>query len=200
MAVYHKWRTVFIQVPKNASTSIHSALRNPTDDTHEHQMYIDLLANNDPEIMENYFAFGVVRNPYDRFVSCYEYYRDPNNSWNWEMSFEDLVNEFYERGKYFYTTEDIHWWPQARFLSVKKLVLVDKIIKYENLSLEWPEVVEEIAKMTPPGFSLPSSNLYQENITGIRNGKNWEDYYTPELKEKVYHLYERDFELFGYEK
>jgi len=54
--------------------------------------------------------------------------------------------------------------------------------------------------MTPPGFSLPSSNLYQENITGIRNGKNWEDYYTPELKEKVYHLYERDFQLFGYEK
>ena len=43
-------------------------------------------------------------------------------------------------------------------------------------------------------------SLPKANVTDIRNNRSWEDYYTPELKEKVYWLYERDFELFGYKK
>ena len=200
MSVYHKWRTVFVQVPKNASTSIHYTLSNQTDVSHEHELYIEVISNNDPELIESYFSFAVVRNPYDRFISCYEYFRDPQHGWQWDFSFEELVNAFYDRGKYFYTTEDRHWWPQSRFIAVKKIPLVDKIIKYEDLDLEWPEIVEEISKMTPPNFSLPMGSLPKANVTDIRNNRNWEDYYTPELKEKVYWLYERDFELFGYKK
>lgn len=200
MSVYHKWRTVFVQVPKNASTSIHLTLGNQTDGAHEHELFIETISNNDPELIESYFSFGVVRNPYDRFVSCYEYYKDPETGYNWNYSFEEMVDIFYSRGKYFYTTEERHWWPQSRFLAVKNIPLVDKIVKYEDLDLEWPNVIEEIKKMTPPKFSLPMPSLPKANVTNIRNNRNWEDYYTEELKEKVYWLYENDFKLFGYEK
>jgi hypothetical protein len=200
MSVYHKWRTVFVQIPKNASTSIHSTLSNQTDEAHDHELYIEVISANDPELIESYFSFAVIRNPYDRFVSCYEYFRDPMHDWRWNLSFEELVDAFYQRGKYFYTTEDRHWWPQSRFIAIKKIPLVDKIIKYENLEDEWPEIINEISKQTPSNFSLPMSILPKNNVTFVRNNKNWEDYYTPELKEKVYWLYEKDFELFGYSK
>jgi len=73
MSVYHKWRTVFVQITKNASSAVHDALSNPTDVNHDHRLYIDILAQNDPELIESYFSFAVCRNPYDRFVSAYEY-------------------------------------------------------------------------------------------------------------------------------
>jgi len=200
MSVYHKWRTVFVQIPKNASTSIHSVLSNPTDNSHNHELYIETLANNDPELMENYFSFAVIRNPYDRFVSNYEYFRDPEIGYSWNFSFEELVNMFHARGRYFYTTEEKLWWPQARFIAVKNQILVDKIIRYEELDKQWPEIVTEISNSTPNGFSLPSSFLQRANVSVFRENRPWQDYYTPQLKEKVYELYKRDFELFNYPK
>jgi len=199
MSVYHKWRTVFVQIPKNASSSIHKILENQTDVHHNHRTYIDILSENDPELIENYYSFAICRNPYDRFVSAYEYMKQ-NSGGEWNPSFEDAVNEFYSRGTHFYTSEDIIFWPQHRFVTIKNIILVDDIIKYEDMNGSWSGVVEKISKDLPPTFSRPSNIIPRENITYIREERNWEDYYTPELKEKVYHLYQKDFTLFKYQK
>lgn len=200
MSVYHKWRTVFVQITKNASSAIHNALTNPTDVNHDHRMYVEILANNDPELVESYYSFAVCRNPYDRFVSAYEYLRTYSDGTGWNLSFEETVNTFYNRGRFFYTNEDYVWWPQARFVAIKKIILVDKIIRYETLASEWPGIVQEIMKRVPEGYSRPKDLLDKVNVTEIRGGRSWESYYTPELKEKVYELYKRDFELFNYPK
>lgn len=199
MSVYHKWRTVFVQITKNASSAIHEALRNPSDNSHDHALYIDILSQNDPELVESYYSFAVCRNPYDRFVSAWEYLRDYSEV-RWPLSFEETVNQFHKRGRFFYTSEDLVWWPQARFISIKKIILVDKVIRYENLDEEFPGVIEEIMKRVPDGFSRPKDILEKVNVSDSRAGKNWQSYYTPELKQKVYELYRRDFELFNYEK
>lgn len=200
MSVYHKWRTVFVQITKNASSAIHNALTNPTDVNHDHRMYVEILANNDPELVESYYSFAVCRNPYDRFVSAYEYLRTYSDGTGWNLSFEETVNTFYNRGRFFYTNEDYVWWPQARFVAIKKIILVDKIIRYETLASEWPGIVQEIMKRVPEGYSRPKDLLDKVNVTEVRGGRSWESYYTPELKEKVYELYKRDFELFNYPK
>lgn len=200
MSVYHKWRTVFVQITKNASSAIHNALTNPTDVNHDHRMYVEILANNDPELVESYYSFAVCRNPYDRFVSAYEYLRTYSDGTGWNLSFEETVNTFYNRGRFFYTNEDYVWWPQARFVAIKKIILVDKIIRYETLAAEWPGIVQEIMKRVPEGYSRPKDLLDKVNVTEVRGGRSWESYYTPELKEKVYELYKRDFELFNYPK
>lgn len=197
MSVYHKWRTVFVQITKNASSAIHDALRNNSDYSHDHALYIDILSNNDPELIESYYSFAVVRNPYDRFVSAWEYLSNYEEV-RWPLSFEETVRQFHKRGRFFYTSEDLVWWPQARFISIKKIILVDKVLRYETLSEEWPGVVEEIVKRTPEGFSRPKELLDRMN-TNPRE-KSLDEYYTPELKEMVYDLYRRDFEMFGYEK
>lgn len=198
MSVYHKWRTVFVQITKNASSAIHEALQNPSDQSHDHALYIDILSQNDPELIESYYSFAVVRNPYDRFVSAWEYLKNYEEV-RWPLTFEETVRQFHKRGRFFYTSEDRVWWPQARFIAIKKILLVDKVIKYENLNAEWPQIVEEIVKRVPEGYSRPKDLLDQVNVTG-REKKRWEDYYTPELRAMVYDLYRRDFEMFGYNK
>jgi hypothetical protein len=55
-------------------------------------------------------------------------------------------------------------------------------------------------KKVPDGYSRPKDILDRVNASNSREGRKWQDYYTPELKEKVYELYRRDFELFNYTK
>ena len=199
MSAYHKWRTVFVQIPKNASSSIHKLLENQTDVNHDHRTYIDILAEHDPELIESYYSFAICRNPYDRFVSAYEYMKQ-NSGGDWNPTFEEALNDFYTRGTHFYTTEDVVWWPQHRFVTIKGILLVDDIIKYESLNQEWPSIVDKISNVLPSSFSKPSTMIPRENVTYIREERNWEEYYTDELKEKVHVLYKKDFELFGYKK
>ena len=199
MSVYHKWRTVFVQITKNASSAIHEALRNPSDQNHDHSMYIDILSQNDPELVESYYSFAVCRNPYDRFVSAWEYLRGYEEV-RWPLTFEETIRQFHKRGRFFYTNEDLVWWPQARFISIKKIILVDKVIRYEKLDSEFLEVIQEIMKRVPDGFSRPKELLDQVNVSTTRERRKWQDYYTPELKQMVYELYRRDFELFDYPK
>lgn len=199
MSVYHKWRTVFVQIPKNASSSIHKVLENQTDVNHNHRTYIEVLSENDPELIESYYSFAICRNPYDRFVSAYEYMKQ-NSGGEWSPTFEEAVDEFYSRGSHFYTAEDIIFWPQHRFVTIKNIILVDDIIKYEEMNNQWSNIVEKICKTTPSSFSKPGSIIPRENITHIREERKWQDYYNDDLKDKVHHLYKKDFELFGYKK
>lgn len=199
MSVYHKWRSVFVQIPKNASSAIHRIMENQTDNRHDHETYLNILSQNDPELIESYYSFAICRNPYDRLVSAYEFLRQ--GTWEHvDMEFEQLIKHFYNQGLHFYTNYDVFFWPQHRFVTIKKIVLVDKIMKYENLAQDWLEVHEEITSRVPPRFSTLPTSLKIENQSHNKVGKNWEDYYTPELKQMVYELYQRDFEIFGYEK
>ena len=196
MSIYHKWGVVFIQIPKNASAAVHRILENPTDRYHDHRTYVDLMSDNDPELLERYFSFATVRNPYDRFVSAWEFERQNGR----DMSFEDTIDEFTRRGAFFYTNEDVFWWPQHRFIAVRKAVLVDEVMKYETLDKDWSRIHKIITANLPEDYSWPSDRLRQENISILREGRPWEEYYTPESKAAVYKLYKKDFELFGYEK
>jgi chondroitin 4-sulfotransferase 11 len=200
MSIYHKWNTVFVQIPKNASSSIHKVLENQTDREHDHRTYIDILSQNDPELIESYFSFAVVRNPYDRFVSAYEYLRGISED-GWNPSFEDVVNDFYSRGTYFYTSEEqVHWWPQHVFVGIKNIILVDKILRYENVNSEWSEIATKIINGLPESYSKPTLTLPHENTSHLRNKKDYKKYYTKDLAQKIYELYKKDFEMFGYDK
>ena len=196
MSIYHKWGVVFVQIPKNASAAVHRILENPTDKSHDHRTYIDILSDNDPEMIENYYSFATVRNPYDRFVSAWEFERQNGR----EMGFDETVYEFERRGSFFYTNEDVFWWPQHRFITIRKAILVDKVMRYETLDADWAEVHAEIIKRLPPYYSAPSILLKEENPSVLRGKKPWQDYYTKETKEIVYKLYQKDFEIFNYEK
>lgn len=198
MSVFHKWKIIFIQIPKNASTSIFERLSNNTDLINQgnHTTFFDDMQNQDSELFESYFSFAVVRNPYDRFISAYEF-ASMDESFD-KLNFNEFVKKCENNGYNFYLNEPIYFTPQFKFITIKNIILVDEYIKFENLNEEWPKLVKKIN--TLHNFTPIKSNLNVINATPYKMNKNWEDYYTEETKEIIYNLYKKDFELFNYKK
>ena len=85
-------------------------------------------------------------------------------------------------------------------VAIKNITLVDKIIQYESINSEWPNIAEMIIEGLPETYSKPSINMPHENESQLRDKKDYRGYYTKELAEKVYQLYRKDFEMFNYDK
>jgi len=198
MSIYHKWKTVFVQIPRNASQAIHHRLRNRTDDRISWGTYFDVMHENDPELFETYFSFACVRNPYERFVSAYEAEFQSSGSPPWGLQLGDFVEKIYAEGSMFWINYPNHYMPQYKFITIKDKVLVDEIIKYENINEDWKNVVKIINERTK--FSHIAEKLEVINGNTWRLDKTIDDYYNEKTKKMIYELYHKDFELFGYNK
>lgn len=197
MPICNNRKIFFVHVPKTAGTTIEEALnlrnsKNIYDKgvrldtvpvTRQHLYASELLKESGIKI-KGYYAFAVVRNPFDRLVSEYGFM--PNNYFVPEkiksMRFEEFVRtslkmDPLERRFIF----DGHLELQSNYVDIENV----KIFKYENLS----ECFDELNKKFGPlefGHHLKTDR------------KHWEEYYTPELKEFVYDFYKEDFTRFGY--
>lgn len=159
----------------------------------------------------DYFKFGFVRNPYDRFMSAvtahYMGHGDQNESDVvyplTEAGFSSFVTNF----KNIFTPilDDppcryIHLVPQYKFLTLYRPadtglgwdnedISVDFVGRYENLYEDWKYVCEKIG--------APAKELKKIRINSFQNyNKLW----TRDTRELIYQLYKKDFDLFKYEK
>lgn len=193
--VFHKYKLIVIGVPKNASSSIFDALKNRTDAQHGHETIIDTYNNHDSDLVELYTSLAVVRNPYDRFFSaCHQIRRDEKENRNLSVS-EIIIQEIFPNEGNFMNDVFI---PQHHYVSIGGKVLIDKILRYENLEKEWREFVDEFNKTAqfPITKFLPRSNATAEKIP-------WEEeikVLTQDELDLINNMYTRDFKMFGYEK
>ena len=75
--VFYKFGFLFIGVPKTGTTSIQRSLHNRPDLYHDHYTYFEEYKRHDVELLDSFYQFSIVRNPYDRFVSmAYQWARD----------------------------------------------------------------------------------------------------------------------------
>lgn len=186
---------VFIHIPKTGGFSIrqHPKVKSYVHHTAKtvRQMHPDF---------DKAFKFTFVRNPYDRFLSAYMYYYQMTPThmfWHLEADrlvaqaikrytkFQHFVIDFHE----FEWRNRIHFLPQYEWLYDGEICLVDYIARFENYKTEW----HNICKMCDIGYTpLPKLNT--------SNHADWSTYYTPYLKNIVYEIFEKDFELFGYDR
>ena len=154
-----------------------------------------------------YFKFTFVRNPYDRLLSAWKSKIDnPDkgpgkgdgnrqrrkiNKKGERVSFEEFVNLLYERrdGS---SSFDKHWAPQHCLLLLG-FIKYDFVGKIENFNEDFGFVLRKI-NAKPEIIEQISAKINQTPKTQLS------DYYTDDLKNKVYKIYKKDFELFGYEK
>ena len=192
----HKPKVIFIHIPKNAGSSIERALFN-TEGAVSHMTALN-RANEDIDLFNKSFKFAIVRNPYDRFVSAYEYLKQGgrnNHDLEWSkqniqhfQSFNEFVLALKDIEYRKKITSWIHFKEQAGFVcDEKNKVLVDYIGKYETLEKDFSHVCKEIGV---------SASLTHENKTPKRS--DYKQYYTDESKAIVLDIYRRDFEVFGY--
>lgn len=145
-------KLVFVHVPKNAGTAVEKscAMR-----ATGHKPWF-VYQKSFPEEWKQYQSFGIIRDPVDRFISCYRYARMERSYWHSSVPGESAVygrhpdfdvaskcsfSEFVEK----VIRREIRlmhpgWLPQSHWLCNGTTIMVDRIIRYSNLTAELNEI------------------------------------------------------------
>lgn len=196
---------VFIWIPKNAGTSIYKTLKKhgclkakklPRVKyrfsqgglvTFAHMDYARLV--HEGYISETFdrqaFKFCFSRNPYDRAISLYEYFKD---SFSKPINFPEFIKRISDKGVKpigLFNSEGLSSCnPQVRWV---ENIQLNYCGKFENLQDDFNAVLRKI--------ELPETRLKHLNRS-VRSRIT--DYYDLETKKRVEEFYHEDFEYFDY--
>nr|WP_320194058.1 sulfotransferase family 2 domain-containing protein [uncultured Desulfobacter sp.] len=200
----HK-KAIFIWIPKTAGTSLTHKFQNRRIFVREGRQYLwgripepqrteyqaanwqhisslKIIEEFGEEIWRRSFKFTVVRNPYDRLVSFYEYSRIARkniNSVQWGKpdpgTFEEWLSKEKPLGQLHYLTD------------TNGKILVDYIAKLETLQKDLLYICFKL-KVLP--FILPKLNRSKR--------RPYQTYYNPQIKGIVDRYYGNEIERFGY--
>lgn len=191
------YKAIFIHIPKTGGTTIEQLLfinnkrgiQQELKSQHSNLNYY--LSNNLPK---NYFIFTVVRNPYTRAISLFNFYKNEGNNSNADKNFleNNTIDEFYRRYEYYNNKKKNMLSPQVWYIDPNNISKVNYIIKFESYKTQ----LEEVCNILQTSFN--NDNVYQ--ITDYRK-KEYTNYtISPYLINRINELYSKDFTTFGYKK
>lgn len=153
----------------------------------EHFRAIDAQKFLGADTYKSYFSFAVSRNPWDRLASWYYFLRQNQQKEQSKIALQLTMEDFI---KY---SVDHFYLPQHQWVTDETgKVIVDEIIKLENLDKRWPEMA---AKVSDEPITLRTINA-SSNTTDPK--PNPFAHVRTETLEKFREAYAKDFELFGY--
>lgn len=144
----------------------------------------------DELIDDHYFTFAFVRNPWERFVSCYADKVVGQKMWlNKIGSNPDKIN-FTAFVDYVVSSDlrvsNIHFRLQSSLIDLNR---VNFLGRHENFERDLKEVFARL--------SMRDSSVNAMNVSG--GGVDYRGYYSSALIDKVARAYKRDIQIFGYE-
>ena len=142
-----------------------------------------------PDIATEYFSFAFVRNPWERLVSCYknkiEHQQAPHmiEKLHGSTNFEDFVK--------FVTQQDLtqcdpHFRLQSELIDLNTVNFIGRHERFANDLLEIFSIL-----------NIQHEKLFEKNTSGA--GEELNEFYTPNLIDKVAKAYKKDIQCFGYE-
>ena len=211
MLISRKYKFIFIHNPKCAGTSIFELLTPYSNMMCRFQntkfYYYSSRLFGEKEILSNFrkhipardlktkvtgntwnthYKFGVCRNPYDRVVSTFFYFKNNNDSVlrrdyekyaNFREFVRDLPNLKWKDYQHYYLCD------------AKGNILVDQAIKLENLTSDLNTTLRRL--------NVSTVQLAHRNKSERK--KKFETYFDQESTAIVNKVYRKDFEIFGYE-
>lgn len=209
----HRWvhSLISLQIPKSGSTSLQSAVgsRNLIE---KHKSLFEKRYSNHPlfrgvfdlrhalpehiisifgDKARGFFSFAVKREPFSRIESSFLFGKKNNFGFLYglkeDCSFEDYINFLFE--KWQQNAQNILILKKETEWTHSNYFRPDRILAMENLSEDWRKMIDDYHIEGLP------TELPRENVSD-RKSLNFS--WTPELKDKVYKIYEPDFDLLGY--
>ena len=192
MAISHSKKIIFVHIAKTGGTSI---VRNPdyafvidghTSILHYKEKY--------PELFKEYASMCLVRNPWDRFVSAYEYVRMKNSYYHHDKNihpdYSTIINLDFE---------DVLEGMAAGQLELKGHAWARQFERVQNECgiQEIGHVFKTEHMNTDEKFRqfFPEVNHWNKSD---RKSLNYRDYYSDSSRKKLYEYYTQDVEAFSY--
>jgi hypothetical protein len=204
MIIYDKKKIIFIHIPKNSGTAMTEELQKTYKDTKllmncekdginigidKMHLYYDVIDKFiSKNILDDYFKFCIIRNPYNKLYSSWNFIKERHGYSDVNDFIKYKLDEEFIYGKELIPGDArVHYRPQFTFVyDNENNKFADFIIRYENLN-------EDISRMNEKyGLNIP---LYDNGNTHI----NYIILLNKESITKINSLYKKDFELFNYE-
>lgn len=185
---------IFIHIPKSAGVSVNRELFGNLGGAHRSVRTYKRVFG--PVTFKKYFKFTFVRNPYSRLLSAYRFLKrggfcDVDKQWSEENLGQ--FNSFREFVHGWLTDESVltynHFRPQFMYLCDRSFEPeVDFIGHFETLDQDFKKVCQ----------TLNISRKLKKYNEDPEKEDHWTSFYTEKERKKVYDIYRKDFELFGY--
>ena len=178
---------IFIHITKTAGTSIGRAIGLPVK---HHLTAREVIAKIGKQKWNAAYKFTLVRNPWDKVVSLYEYRRkkDKTKIASRGITFTEWVNLTHgQHQDPFYYNNVKSFQPQVEWLKDDEgIIAIDFIGKFESIRTDFDQIKYTIGT---------NADLPHLNAT---NRSKFKDYYSDETRELVACWYHEDIEFFGY--
>ena len=190
MPIYHEHKCIFTHIPKCAGCSIHKILCECLETPYE-KAYSDHLKLTMTNETENYFKFTFVRNPWDRFLSTYFYFRAQGRGGRGDAKMGKVVNRYKSFKDFALNFNNIpsnkwvfpHFNEQLNWISKNH----DFVGRFETLQEDFKTICDRTG--------IPRHQLPHENKS---NHKHYTESYDEETKQIIAEKYAKDIEYFGY--
>ena len=191
---YLEHGVIFFHIPKTGGTSISAQLYDPP--TVAHIGIVGMLRVFTANEFRKAFKFAFVRHPLDRLVSAFFHLKRAKEAPDFrEKKFFDRYGDVTRNG--FSTFVD--WLgqkeacysygalvPQYEFICLGDRIMVDVLGRFETIAQDYAKIARRIGL----NEDLPRTNDTEH--------QHYSEYYDGRLRNKALRIYQRDFELFGY--
>jgi hypothetical protein len=176
--ISHQYKCIFVHISKTAGRSISQALSLcDVSETHTHKNLAEIKTYVPDIVFSTYFKWAVVRNPWERLLSFYQWHKE-HNLLAPNLTFSEWLPEYLNDFKSRIV--------QMSWLEVGGCIQVDYIARFERLQNDFGYISNKIGYIGP----LPHINKSQHS--------HYTESYTPDLVDLVRTKCWRDIETFGY--
>lgn len=186
LTISHQHRFIWFRVPKNGTRTLLNSM-------HSNGITLDVeepyMIRYSPRAYRDYCKFAVIRNPWDRLVSCWHNKVLRKNAFGLPEELHRRLHDFPAFVDHVAQRDiekcDTHYASQSSLINLDD---VDHLIRMDSFERDVTRVFQTIG--------VDSFEIRSTNRTPSR--KNYAEYYTEETRDRVGRIYEKDIRNFDF--